>query len=57
MKIFGKKCLQTLEIHCRTNIVEVFGKTKKPSKIRLYVKDKGCFGGFRGLCLIENKFL
>jgi hypothetical protein len=45
MKKFGKKRVKTLEIHCRTHIVEVFGKTKKPSKIRLKVKDKGFLVG------------
>jgi hypothetical protein len=29
MKRVGIKCMKTLEIHCKTNIVEVFGKTEK----------------------------
>jgi hypothetical protein len=39
-----KKCVETLDIHRRTNdVVQVFGNTEKLSKRQLCPEDKGCF--------------
>jgi hypothetical protein len=42
-----KKIVKTLGIHWRNKIVGRFGNTEKQSRIQLWLKDKGCFDGFR----------
>jgi predicted methyltransferase len=53
MKIFGGRGDATLEIHWRAKNVGVFGNTEKPSKIRVWLKDKRCLLGSVDYIVLE----